>query len=290
LAPRRSASLMILRHLWAEGSVSKHALTGRLKAQMEADDDRLSGWCLDQLQHGDGLLSLLLDVILEQSRLSDVDSVLRATHVRASILRSIETLRRSKWSGRRQGLTRDSVRDARPLVRLQRGRGHGEFSEVEVVAIAMLQGDVVPPAARTVRSKARELVHEIRSTWSEARGRGRPKGARELPQTGTLKDDDPSLAAALARAYSSPNIPITIADVVETVVPIIENELSGNIVPEKNFSAYEAIHAAVEKSISGRARSSTAKRRGSIEREIRTFIAVRTAARIRIVSLLKRRH
>jgi hypothetical protein len=269
--------------------VSKHALIGRLKLQMEADGDRLSGWCLDQLQHGDDLLSFLLDVILEQSRLSDSDSVLRATHVRATILRSIETLRRLKWSDRRQGLSRDSVRDARPLVRLQRGHGQGEFSEVEVVAIAMLQGDVVPPATQTVRSKARELVHEIRSTWSEARGRGRPKGARELPQTGPFKGDDPDMTAALERAYCSRNIPITIADVVEAVVPIVENELGGNIVREKNVSAYEAIHVAVEKSISDQAHG-TAKRRGSIEREIRSFIAARTAARIRLISLLRRRH
>ena len=162
-----------------------------------------------QTDQADRLLKILTEISIALGY-SDADAQLEAGKTIGKITRGAYDKRAERLRDWRYSQSISRPLDARPLVRLKRGRD-GDFNPVEKRAIGLLKGDRPKPRKNEIERLAIRQAAEIKaSEWYSAPQAkpGRPAGSKAKPLEGR---------------FDLTSVPLTIRDFVNIAAPAIED-------------------------------------------------------------------
>lgn len=178
----------------------------------------------------DSLIDLLVKANLDAG-LSQESAQVKADQTVRQLGRRVLQCRADKlrWWRYAQSTVTDGLLDARPLVRLERGRAGTEFSPIERRSIELLEGRRPKARKNIVEREAIEFAKRVAVNWMPKPNRGRPAGAK-----GRLEND-----------IRLQDVPLTVRETVEAVAPLLIDLAGGRLIVGKRSPAYEAVLTAV---------------------------------------------
>ena len=162
-----------------------------------------------QTDNADKLLKILTDISVARGY-SAADAQLEAGKTIGKITRGAYDRRAERLRDWRYSQSISRPLDARPLVRLKRGRD-GDFNPVEKRAIGLLKGNRPKPRKNEIertRDQAGRRDQSVRVVFCAQAKPGRPAGSKAKPLEGR---------------FDLTSVPLTIRDFVNIAAPAIED-------------------------------------------------------------------